>query len=236
MEFYNEKFRQLRKQNKLTMKEVCKLADIGNTCLWEWETGKRVPSEKKARRLANALGVSVSKISDLEPEAAVSSASLGESIDSLSLFAKDFTLKREQKIKEAAKIINYLNRELKLTSVITDILVSHIDIAFYIKGADQKHLILTNRILKQMGLDFNYPDETTLHVKPSQLHSDLKKIQVGLWPGFPTDLMSPMIVLAFMDSERKKKAATATIKGRQAEMIPACDEVVKVKALDSNKK
>lgn len=45
-----------------------------------------------------------------------------------------------------------------------------------------------------------------------------------------------MIVFLLMDSERKNQAATATIKGRQAEIIPAWDEVVKVRALDSNKK
>lgn len=65
-----------------------------------------------------------------------------------------------------------------------------------IKGAYRNHLMMTVYYLKQMGLDIKFKDEKTLCIKPSPLVSRLKKIQVGLWPGFPTDLMSPMIVLA----------------------------------------
>lgn len=65
-----------------------------------------------------------------------------------------------------------------------------------IHNIDKNHLYMTEYHLRQMGVNLNYPENDIIHIKPAQLVSKLKKIQVGLWPGFPTDLMSPMIVLA----------------------------------------
>ncbi len=39
-------------------------------------------------------------------------------------------------------------------------------------------------------------DDKTLEVFPSELKAPSVKIQTRPWPGFPTDLMSPLIVLA----------------------------------------
>jgi UDP-N-acetylglucosamine 1-carboxyvinyltransferase len=47
-----------------------------------------------------------------------------------------------------------------------------------------------------MGVNFKFVAGHTLHLKPSRLVSNDLKVRVGLWPGFPTDLMSPLIVLA----------------------------------------
>jgi len=65
-----------------------------------------------------------------------------------------------------------------------------------IHDAYRPHLMMTTYYLKQMGVHLSFKDEKTLTVKPSRLISKAKKITVGMWPGFPTDLMSPMIVLA----------------------------------------
>ena len=65
-----------------------------------------------------------------------------------------------------------------------------------IEEANIEHLRTTCRYLKNMGINLTFVDNTTLVVKPSQLCASSNKIQVGTWPGFPTDLMSPMIVLA----------------------------------------
>ncbi len=65
-----------------------------------------------------------------------------------------------------------------------------------IKDAYKSHLQMTVHHLKNMGVQLQFIDDHTMHVIPSQLLSSSNKIQVGLWPGFPTDLMSPMIVLA----------------------------------------
>ncbi len=65
-----------------------------------------------------------------------------------------------------------------------------------IHDAYHEHLRMTYHYMKQMNIDLEFLDHQTLKVRPSDPVSQAKKIQVGLWPGFPTDLMSPMIVLA----------------------------------------
>lgn len=66
----------------------------------------------------------------------------------------------------------------------------------FIKDAIPDHLMMTEYYLRRMGVRLDYSASNILHIKPSELKSDAKKIQVGLWPGFPTDLMSPIIILA----------------------------------------
>jgi UDP-N-acetylglucosamine 1-carboxyvinyltransferase len=50
--------------------------------------------------------------------------------------------------------------------------------------------------LERMGLQIKFRDDTILEVFPSALKAPERKIQTRPWPGFPTDLMSPLIVLA----------------------------------------
>ncbi|OQC47990.1 MAG: UDP-N-acetylglucosamine 1-carboxyvinyltransferase 2 [Candidatus Marinimicrobia bacterium ADurb.Bin030] len=47
-----------------------------------------------------------------------------------------------------------------------------------------------------MRVKLSFLDEKTLVIKPSKNIRAIPKVQVGVWPGFPTDLMSPMVVLA----------------------------------------
>ncbi|MGC9363286.1 MAG: UDP-N-acetylglucosamine 1-carboxyvinyltransferase [Fidelibacterota bacterium] len=58
------------------------------------------------------------------------------------------------------------------------------------------HLKMINYYLQQMNVSLDFVSHASLIVKPSNLVSNLKTIKAGIWPGFPTDLMSPMIVLA----------------------------------------
>jgi UDP-N-acetylglucosamine 1-carboxyvinyltransferase len=48
---------------------------------------------------------------------------------------------------------------------------------------------------ENMGMKF-VQDGSKLHVTPSELKATKRKFQTRPWPGFPTDLMSPFIVLA----------------------------------------
>ena len=65
-----------------------------------------------------------------------------------------------------------------------------------IHDAEREHLQMITLYLKRLGMKLSFLDEKTLEVSPSELRAPGAKIQVGVWPGFPTDLMSPMIVLA----------------------------------------
>lgn len=48
---------------------------------------------------------------------------------------------------------------------------------------------------KRMNVNLTWKDKATLLVKPSKLKA-IQKIDANIWPGFPTDLISPTIVLA----------------------------------------
>ena len=170
MKFYAEKFRELRKKQRLSMKLVCEAADIGNTRLWQWETGSLVPSDTKIRRLAKAINVPVDEISDLKPETDAISEELVPSGGALNLFAKEFTVKREGRINEIINGITYLNKELKLTSIIVDVLFSKLNAAFYIKGNNLKYISGNDAFLNYLNLPTdlnirNYTDEDLFSAK-----------------------------------------------------------------------
>lgn len=67
-----------------------------------------------------------------------------------------------------------------------------------IHDAIQENFYMIGTYLREFGVDFRFKDSRTLEVSPSQLHAPVhvKEIQTRPWPGFPTDLLSPMIVLA----------------------------------------
>ena len=65
-----------------------------------------------------------------------------------------------------------------------------------IHDAYKEHLHMLVYYLKSMGVNLKYLNDNTLRVRSGKLVAGIKKIQAGLWPAFPTDLMSPMIVLA----------------------------------------
>ena len=62
------------------------------------------------------------------------------------------------------------------------------------------HMILL--YLSRLGVHYSWPKPDTLKILPSELSADPEKLgirqkfQTRPWPGFPTDLMSPLIVLA----------------------------------------
>lgn len=64
-----------------------------------------------------------------------------------------------------------------------------------IAGVREKDLSMILLYLGRMGVEFQIKDGT-LKIFPSELVASATKIQTRPWPGFPTDLMSPLIVLA----------------------------------------
>ena len=63
-----------------------------------------------------------------------------------------------------------------------------------VTGARSADLEVIAAPLKSMGLDCSYDDDT-LSVRPSSLRA-VRRITTGLWPGFPSDLISLVTVLA----------------------------------------
>ncbi len=65
-----------------------------------------------------------------------------------------------------------------------------------IKNIVKEHLITPTFYMNLMGANPEFIDDTTVRVRYEKpLTAPSRKVQVGLWPGFPTDLMSPMVVL-----------------------------------------
>ena len=65
-----------------------------------------------------------------------------------------------------------------------------------IEQAIEDHLRIITHYLSQMGVKYQFSEDNVMEVFPSEKVSQVNKVQVGLWPGFPTDLMSPFIILA----------------------------------------
>jgi UDP-N-acetylglucosamine 1-carboxyvinyltransferase len=59
-----------------------------------------------------------------------------------------------------------------------------------------EHYRMILHYLKNMGVDYKLLGKDKLLVLPSELKAYKSKFQTRPWPGFPTDLMSPFIVLA----------------------------------------
>jgi len=74
--------------------------------------------------------------------------------------------------------------------VVAGITNGHIEVT----GARTQDLEVIAAPLKKMGLDCSY-DNDKLIVGPSKLHA-VRRITTGLWPGFPSDLVSLVTVLA----------------------------------------
>ena len=73
---------------------------------------------------------------------------------------------------------------------------SHGDIIIHQALQEDFHMI--GHYLHAMGVDYTFTDPQTLHITPSHLHApqNVKELQSRPWPGFPTDALSPLIVLA----------------------------------------
>lgn len=66
-----------------------------------------------------------------------------------------------------------------------------------IEGVNPEQLEMIGMILQRMGVVMQFKGERQccLHVEPGDLVAT-RKVDSNIWPGFPTDLMSPMITLA----------------------------------------
>jgi len=65
-----------------------------------------------------------------------------------------------------------------------------------IRDVRRQHLQMMMIYFERMNMKFRFLDATTIEVLPSDLQCSSRKFQTRPWPGFPTDLMSPLIVLA----------------------------------------
>ncbi len=94
---FGEKLRQLRKEKKLTQKELAALIGVKNSVISFYELGDRIPSPEVIRRLAIALHVSADYLLGIERNETVDISGLS-SKDKLLIHSLIESLK-EKKIK-----------------------------------------------------------------------------------------------------------------------------------------
>jgi PAS domain S-box-containing protein len=156
MEFYFEKFKQVRKQLKISMVSIVEKAKINRATLWTWETGKTTPSEKKIRLLANILNISVNAISDLEPQQPVSNGKLSELANSWLTLADEDIHKRKKRESIFIEKIKQQFKELDQATIIIKALLSSMESVFYVKDTSYQYITANATFLKNVSLNSNF--------------------------------------------------------------------------------
>ena len=156
MDFYKDSFKELRKKARFSAKDFCNIAGIVRSTLWEWEAGKRTPSEANIRRMAEIIDVRVNMISDLNTDENIVKSELSESVEGwLSLADSDIGL-RQSKFDGIIREVNSLNKEMNQATVIINALLSTMRTMFYVKDANLNYITANDIFLKNISLNSNY--------------------------------------------------------------------------------
>ena len=156
MQFYFEKFKQVRKQLKISISYIAEKAEMNRATLWTWETGKITPSEKKVRLLANILNISVNAISDLEPQKPVSNGKLSELANSWLALADEDVHKRKKRESIFIEKIKQQFKELDQATIIIKALLASMESVFYVKDTSCQYITANTTFLKNASLNSNY--------------------------------------------------------------------------------
>ena len=156
MKFYRDKFKELRKKARFSVKEFCSTAGIVRSTLWEWESGKRTPSEASIRVMAGIINVRVDEVSDLKSNEDVVKDELSESVEGwLSLAGGDVGL-RQSKFDGIVREISVLNKEMNQATVIINALLSTMHTMFYVKDARLNYITANDIFLQNISLNSDY--------------------------------------------------------------------------------
>ena len=177
----------LRKEKGLAVTGLCRLINVNRATFWSWKKKIYSPSEQNVRKLAKALDVSVTEISDLQETVSLSMTDLSDSISSWNQLGTDGSVQYKEKF-------SYINREIlnledKLTQATTIInaLLKSMPILFYIKDKKQEYITANDSFLKNLNLVSVYNvlgkrDEDFFNSKEAQrnLEQDRKVINSGV--------------------------------------------------------
>ena len=156
MKLFFEKIRPLRKATGLQTKVFCQKLDISISTLWHWEKGSKTPAEKKVRRLAKVLNVSVEQISDLSSEFHKSEQNLSDSIKHWGKDTEKYAGKDIAQFKYMISKITEQYERLTQYSLITNAMLSSIDSIIYIKDIHQNYLLTNDAFFKNLSLSENF--------------------------------------------------------------------------------
>lgn len=156
MKFYTDKVKEIRKQQKVSQDELSEKMNINRRTIGAWEAGLRVPSESKIRMLARILEVSVDKISDLEPDAPISTVNYNDAIKSWLSFDGSNINKQKDEISLLVSGINHIKKRLDDTKLIIDALGSAVLTIIYIKDVNLNYVMVTPSFLENISFKPGY--------------------------------------------------------------------------------
>ncbi|MCF7790611.1 MAG: PAS domain-containing protein [Victivallales bacterium] len=147
----------LRKERGLSVTGLCSLININRTTFWAWKKKRYAPGEKNIRNLAEALNVSVTKISDLEETVTKSTSNLSESIDSWYLLGSADKEVQKREFSLINREILKLEEKLTQATTIINALLKSMPTIFYIKDKNLNYITANNSFLNNLSLssDFN---------------------------------------------------------------------------------
>lgn len=120
----------------------------------------------------------------------------------------NFLNKAGADIKGAGTNSLFIKGKKKLEGVIHQVVPDYVEVGTFaiasaitngsviIKDAIPEHCHMTVHYLRSMGVKCHFIGNNRLQISPSKLVASKRKYQTRPWPGFPTDMMSPFIVLA----------------------------------------
>lgn len=155
MKFYREKFREIRKNLRWTTIALANATSRQSISFWE--NGKKVPSEKKVRLLAQTLDVRVSEISDLPDSHPVSEQNISETIESNNIHDSTDSNTIKTYVDTILLNLNKIDNKLSETSLILDALLNYSNNIIYIKDTNQSFVIANKAFLENLNLkpEFN---------------------------------------------------------------------------------
>jgi PAS domain S-box-containing protein len=156
MIFYKDKFRQIRKEKRLSMESVAKKINASRVSISIWERGIRVPSEKYIRLLSQALNISVDEISDLQIPYPLSELDLTKAEHSWSSFIDLTPQNIQSKIDDLTLGISYLKIQLEDAGIIINALMKSMKDILYIKNTKHKYLIANKAFFDNLSLHENF--------------------------------------------------------------------------------
>jgi PAS domain-containing protein len=198
-----EKIEIYRKRKGLSVTGICNVIDINRSTFWAWKKKLYAPSEKNIRKLAKALNVSVTEISDLEETVSISPKNLSDSINSWYMLGKMGNEQQKYEFSFLSKEISKLEEKLTQATTIINALLKSLQTIFYVKDKNLKYITANNSFLKNLnfGSDYNVlgkSDKDFFNVKEAYLNQEQDESVINT--GIP-------IVKAenFIPGTRKKK-------------------------------
>lgn len=120
----------------------------------------------------------------------------------------DFVSKMGVKVRGAGTNSLFIKGDKMLKGAVHRVIPDHIEVGTFaiasaitngnvvVEDVIPEHCHMILHYLSNMGVRTKFVGKNKLEVLPSQLVAIKRKFQTRPWPGFPTDLMSPFIVLA----------------------------------------